>query len=48
MQPAARHGQFRWTGGESGSRTFDVRVTRVDHDEFLIALAILRDLAGGQ
>jgi PAS domain-containing protein len=36
MQPAARHGQFRWTGGESGSRTFDVRVTRVDHDEFLI------------
>lgn len=36
MQPAARLGRFRWVGGQPEPRPWDVHVTRVDDDRFLV------------
>lgn len=36
MQPASLVGQFRWVGGEPEARPWDVHVTRVEGDQFLV------------
>ncbi len=36
LQPAARHGTFRWGSADANSRPYDVHVTRVGEDQFLV------------
>lgn len=45
MQPAARHGRFRWVGGHPEPRPWDVRLTRVDDSRFLLHAEDVSDRA---